>query len=166
MRLNDTLIDHVVLALIAESPQHGFAIARTLANDPELSVAVTISRPLVYRSIDTLSAGGHIGPHRTEPGTRGTRRVVYRITPRGTRANDAWLDAIVDTPRDARVDLVTKFILRTRRGLTNRGLAKRQMKHFAPLSTKLSSTDSSGLVAMWRQETLDATMRALARIAG
>ena len=166
MRLNDTLIDHVVLALIAESPQHGFAIARTLANDPELSAAVSISRPLVYRSIDTLSGDGLIASHRTEPGTRGTRRVVYRITPRGTRINDDWLDAIVDTPRDARVDLVTKFILRSRRGLANRALAKRQMKHFAPLSKRLSTDEGSGLVAMWRQETLDATMRALARIAG
>ena len=54
MRLNDALADHVVLALIVEEPQHGFAIAKTLAEDEQLAQAITPSRPLVYRSLSTL----------------------------------------------------------------------------------------------------------------
>lgn len=166
MRLNDALIDHVVLALICESPQHGFAVARTLSSDPELSAAVTISRPLVYRSLESLENDGLIVEQRTERGARGMQRVVYRATPHGRKTIDEWLDAIVDSPRDARVDLVTKFILRSRRGLANRALARRQMRHFAPIARRLADGDELGLVGVWRQETLEATMRALARIAG
>ena len=69
MRLNDSLADHVVLALVAEGPQHGFAIAKTLADDEQLAQVITLSRPLVYRSLATLSDLGLIRTVRTEPGT-------------------------------------------------------------------------------------------------
>ena len=112
-----------VLALIVEEPQHGFAIAKTLAEDEQLAQVITLSRPLVYRSLSTLVTRGLIRATRTEPGKQGRERTVYRATAAGSRVNREWLSSVVDHPRDARVDLLAKFVLRERRGLDNATLA-------------------------------------------
>ena len=166
MRLNDSLADHVVLALVAEGPQHGFAIAKTLADDEQLAQVITLSRPLVYRSLATLSNLGLIRTVRTEPGTHGRDRTVFRATAQGVRENTAWLSSVVAHPRDARVDLLAKFVLRARRGLSNTTLAKRQLATFKPLEKRLRGrTSASDVVSLWRRESLDATMRVLRSIA-
>jgi DNA-binding PadR family transcriptional regulator len=166
MRLNDSFADRVVLALLVEEPRHGFAIARILATDEHLAQTVNISRPIVYRSLNTLLERGLIGEVRTEPGAHGSDRTVYRPTARGIRETNEWLDEPVDLPRDARIDLLTKFILRSRRGLSNRNLARRQIARFAPLARRLDTdSEPSDVVALWRSESLDATLRVLRRIA-
>ncbi|NDG77267.1 MAG: PadR family transcriptional regulator, partial [Acidimicrobiia bacterium] len=72
MRLNRlSLLDQIVLALVAESPRHGFDVAENLATDEALSLAVTVRRPLVYRALDDLAAAGLITVARREPGSRG-----------------------------------------------------------------------------------------------
>ena len=167
MRLNDALADHVVLALIVEEPQHGFAIAKTLAEDEQLAQVITLSRPLVYRSLSTLVARGLIRATRTEPGKQGRERTVYRATAAGSRANREWLSSVVDHPRDARVDLLAKFVLRSRRGLDNASLARRQIAEFSSLSDRLGrSRSTDDVVSAWRRESLQATMRVLRMIAG
>jgi PadR family transcriptional regulator AphA len=166
MRLNDALADHVVLALVVEEPQHGFAIAKILATDEQLSQVITLTRPLVYRSLSTLVARGLIRATHTEPGKQGRDRTVYRATAPGRRVNTEWLSSVVDHPRDARVDLLAKFVLRSRRGLSNSSLARRQIAAFAPLSERLSRTRTNkDVVSMWRKESLQATMSVLRMIA-
>jgi len=166
MRLNDALADHVVLALVVEEPQHGFAIAKILATDEQLSQVITLTRPLVYRSLSTLVARGLIRATHTEPGKQGRDRTVYRATAPGRRVNTEWLSTVVDHPRDARVDLLAKFVLRTRRGLSNSSLARRQIAAFAPLSERLSRTRTNkDVVSMWRKESLQATMSVLRMLA-
>jgi len=166
MRLNDAVADHVVLALVAEEPQHGFAIAKTLSTDDQLAQVITLTRPLVYRSLATLVEQGLIRAIRTEPGKQGRDRTVYRATAAGNRSNDEWLHTVVDHPRDARVDLLAKFVLRARRGLDNSSLARRQIKAFSPLSTRLGRSHARGdVVSLWRRESLNATMRVLRTIA-
>ena len=166
MRLNDSLADHVVLALVVEEPQHGFAIAKTLSTDDQLAQVITLTRPLVYRSLATLAEQGLIRAVRTEPGKQGRDRTVYRATAAGSQANTAWLGSVVEHPRDARVDLLAKFVLRARRGLDNASLARRQITAFSPLSARFSRTRTTGdVVSLWRRESLNATMRVLRTIA-
>lgn len=165
MRLNDSFADRVVLALLVEEPRHGFAVARILSSDEHLSQTVTVSRPVVYRSLNTLLERGLIRAVRREPGTHGSDRTVYRPTARGIREDAAWLDEPVVLPRDARIDLLTKFILRTRRGLDNRDLARRQIERFESRAERFEADGPvSDLVSIWRQESLAATVRALRRI--
>ena len=166
MRLNDAFADRVVLALLVEEPRHGFAVARILATDEHLAQTVTLSRPVVYRSLNTLLERGLIREARREPGTHGSDRTVYRPTARGVREDATWLDLPVALPRDARIDLLTKFILRARRGLDNRDLARRQIAQFESRAERLESdAESSDVVSIWRQESLAATLRVLRRIA-
>jgi PadR family transcriptional regulator AphA len=162
MRLNDrSLLDQVVLAVIDEAPQHGFGVAKALADDDALAMAITVRRPLIYRSIDALAVVGLIEPARTEAGQRGAPRTIYHATARGRELTREWLDAVVTHPRDARLELLAKFALRSRRGMSNRALAATQRQHFEPMAAALRNsrgdvTPTADLVRRWRYESLNA----------
>ena len=72
--------DWAVLALVAEGPTHGFAIARALAPGSDVGRVWAMRRPLVYRALDVLTeqelvrAAGTEGEHRPGRGARCSRR--------------------------------------------------------------------------------------------
>ena len=167
MRLYEpSVLDQIVLAIIGEKPQHGFAISKELDNDPSLAAVVRIRRPLVYRSINCLLDAKLIRESKTEPGDQGSQRVIFTVTPTGKLASNTWLNEVVDHPRDARIELLAKFVLRNRRNLKNQQLAKRQKKLFERQSAKLQvsanlATDDVRLVSLWRVENINAMIRLL-----
>lgn len=167
MRLYEpSLIDQTVLALIGEHPRHGFGVSKELQHDESLSAVLRIRRPLVYRAINALLEAKLIKITKTEPGDQGSHRTVYSITARGKKISEAWLNEIVTHPRDARLELLGKFVLRSRRGLSNRSLAKQQSKAFRVIAVELDSfaataTKSASLVAQWRAESIHAMIRVL-----
>jgi PadR family transcriptional regulator AphA len=117
-----SVLDHIVLALICEKPQHGFAISKELDTDESLVSVMKVRRPLVYRSINSLETAGLVKPTKTEAGTQGSERTVYSPTARGKATSAEWLDSIVDHPRDARIELLAKFVLRGRSNMSNTAL--------------------------------------------
>ena len=167
MRLYEpSVLDQIVLAIIGEKPQHGFAVSKELETDPSLSAVIRARRPLVYRSINSLVDAKLIRETKTEPGDQGSPRVVYATTATGKNTTTKWLNDTVDHPRDARIELLAKFVLRSRRNLKNQQLAKRQKKLFEQQAAKLqasanSATDDVRLVALWRVENINAMIRLL-----
>ncbi|MEO5974000.1 MAG: PadR family transcriptional regulator [Ilumatobacteraceae bacterium] len=172
MRLYEpSLLDQIVLSLIAEQPRHGFAVSKELQQDPSLNEIIKIRRPLVYRSVNTLVAAGMIRESKIEPGDQGSPRTVYAATASGKRLNDEWLRSTVELPRDARLELLAKFALRNRRGLSNHSLAKRQCRKFQILANKLAAATTQAspdaqLVALWKIETVSAMIRLLQTVSG
>lgn len=161
-----SVLDHIVLALINEQPQHGFAVAKELSADESLAAVMTVRRPLVYRSINSLVAAGLIRPRKTEAGKQGSERTVYSTTTTGKAVSKTWLNSIVDHPRDARIELLAKFVLRNRAKLSNVSLAKRQRTLFTKFANEFKSkereaTPESKLVARWRYESIQAMIRLL-----
>ena len=167
MRLYEpSVLDQIVLALIGEKPCHGFAVSKELETDPSLSAVIRARRPLVYRSINSLVEAKLIRETKTEPGDQGSPRVIYAATATGKSTTTTWLNDTVDHPRDARIELLAKFVLRSRRNLKNQQLAKRQKKLFEDQASKLqasanSATDEVRLVALWRVENINAMIRLL-----
>lgn len=162
MRLNDlSLTDQVVLALIVEGSRHGFGIASEIAQDEALSMAISVRRPLVYRALNDLETARLIEPARTEIGKRGAPRTIYRATKGGIRHTTEWLETVVIHPRDARLELLAKFALRARRGMSNRQFAATQRRHFEPIAAALRATvkgtsPTADLVRTWRYESINA----------
>ena len=167
MRLYEpSVLDQIVLALIGEKPQHGFAISKELERDPSLAAVIRARRPLVYRSINSLVDAKLIRETKTEPGDQGSPRVVYATTAAGKSTITTWLNETVDHPRDARIELLAKFVLRSRRNLKNQQLAMRQKKLFERQATKLQisaslANDDVRLVSLWRVENINAMIRLL-----
>lgn len=167
MRLYEpSVLDQIVLAIIGEKPQHGFAISKALERDPSLAAVIRIRRPLVYRSINCLLEAKLIRETKTEPGDQGSPRVVYATTAAGRSTTTTWLNETVDHPRDARIELLAKFVLRSRRNLKNQQLAMRQKKLFERQASKLQisaslANDDVRLVSLWRVENINAMIRLL-----
>ena len=167
MRLYEpSVLDQIVLALIGEKSQHGFAISKELERDPSLAAVIRARRPLVYRSINSLVEAKLIRETKTEPGDQGSPRVVYATTAAGRSTTTTWLNETVDHPRDARIELLAKFVLRSRRNLKNQQLAMRQKKLFERQASKLQisaklATDDVRLVSLWRVENINAMIRLL-----
>lgn len=166
MRLNAfSLLDQIVLTLVDEHPRHGFGVAAAISNDEALSMAISVHRPLIYRSLERLHAAARIEPDRTEPGERGAPRTVWRATAVGHGEAVAWLAATVSHPRDARLELLAKFALRSRRGMANRRFAAAQRRCFEPVAESLRvaqvANDTADLVRRWRYESVVAMIRLL-----
>ncbi len=171
MRLDDTLSlsDLVVLCLLVEQPQHGFAVARELRPDSGIGQVWTVHRPLVYRAIEHLLGAGLVEPTHQEPGAQGPSRTIYRATRKGRDRARQWLARPVAHPRDARTELLVKFMLLARTGRPLAPLARTQLDRFQPLLERLDATagaaeGSDQVVAWWRVESLRATTTVLRRI--
>ena len=167
MRLYEpSVLDQIVLALIGEKPRHGFAVSKELETDPSLSAVIRARRPLVYRSINSLVDAKLIRETKTEPGDQGSPRVIYAATATGKSTTTTWLNDTVDHPRDARIELLAKFVLRNRRAMNSKQLATRQRKLFERQAANLqvaanSATEDVRLVALWRVENINAMIRLL-----
>src|SRR5205809_7221333 len=72
-----------VLALLAEEPGHGWALARQMAREGEIGRVWALGRPLVYRALELLEERGLIEPVGSEPGVRGPNRTDFRAEDRG-----------------------------------------------------------------------------------
>jgi PadR family transcriptional regulator AphA len=106
-----TLSEWAVLALIAEQPRHGFAIAKELGPDAEIGQIFTVPRPVVYRALAHLEEELLIYPRRTEPGDRGPARTLMATTDAGQAAVDRWLLTPVAHVRELRTHLLLQFRL-------------------------------------------------------
>ena len=79
------------LALLAEQPAHGFAVARALAPEGEVGRVWSCSRPLVYRALAVLAERGLVEERGSEVSDAGPRRTTLAPTRAGRRELDRWL---------------------------------------------------------------------------
>jgi DNA-binding PadR family transcriptional regulator len=153
-----------VLALLAESPTHGFAIARAMAPEGEVGRIWSVRRPLVYRAIETLTGMGLVRPAETVSSPSGPQRTVLEVTPDGTDALTRWLRQPVAHVRDARSLLMLKLLFLTRREADLDPLLSAQREHFAELAERLTGAAEAAegfdrALLLWRLESTAAAKR-------
>ena len=161
-----TPADWASLALLAEGPAHGFAIARALAPGGEVGRVWSSSRPLVYRGLSLLAQLGLIEERGLEQSDRGPRRTVLRATRAGRQQVDRWLTEPVPHVRELRSGLMLKLLFLTRRGADPSELLARQRAVLEPLAASLDDGSRSGegfdrVLALWRLESVRAALRFL-----
>lgn len=154
-----------VLALIAQRPTHGFAIAKDIGPGGEVGKVWTLPRPLVYRAIDTLQAAELIAPERIEAG-QGPQRTVFAATRGGKRLVAIWLEQPVEHLRDARPLLLLKLLFLDRIGRDPSALLRAQLEELEPLETALrrrarSASGFERTLAVWRLESTRAAIRTI-----
>ncbi|MFJ3908917.1 PadR family transcriptional regulator [Streptomyces vinaceus] len=120
------LAEWIVLALLAERPGHGFAIATLTAEGAEIGEFWYISRPMVYRSITRLVERGLITPVGAEESDRGPQRMIYAATRSAKTTVGRWLSEPVTELFDVRAELTCKLLLLHRRGTSPARLVERQ----------------------------------------
>lgn len=145
-----SLTEWVVLALLAEAPVHGFAIAKQLQAGTDLGRILTVHRPLVYRALDRLVGAGLAEPQQTEPGTAGPNRTVHRLTQNGRTAVDGWLDRPVGHIRELRLEFLAKLRLSQRSARDPSRLIEAQRATLADTFERLAVADEGDVVDLWR----------------
>ena len=153
-----------VLALLAETPTHGFAIARAMAQDGEVGRVWSLRRPRVYYAIEVLNRVGFARPAGTVASSSGPHRTVLRITPAGRRAVADWLTTPVEHVRDARSQLLLKLLFLDRLREDPGPLLRAQRTRFAQIAQRLQHAvnDADGFdqtLLRWRLETVTAALR-------
>ena len=166
-----SLTEWAVLAVIAERPTHGFAIAKELAPNGDLGQVWTVRRPLVYRALATLETHKLIEPVGAEPGDRGPTRTRVRVTRAGRTAVDRWLGAPAAHVRDLRTRLLLQFRLLERRGFELGPLAEAQLDQLRPILVALQEQTGTAtgfplLLARWRLESAQAAVHVLEALTG
>ncbi|GAA2663692.1 PadR family transcriptional regulator [Streptomyces lunalinharesii] len=151
------LAEWIVLALVAERPSHGFAIAALTAEGAEIGEFWYISRPMVYRSITRLVERGLITPIGPEESDRGPQRVIYAATRSAKTAVSRWLSEPVAHLRDVRADLTTKLLLLQRREASPARLVERQRVVIDEIEESLRAKEHDGdslsrAIYAWRLE--------------
>lgn len=164
------LAEWASLALLAERPAHGFAIARALASGGDVGRIWSCSRPLVYRGLTVLTQLGLIEERGVEQGDRGPRRTVLRVTRTGRRRLERWLTEPVLHVRDLRSGLMLKLLFLSRRGEDPSDLLARQQAVLQPLVESLEAAARSAegfdrVLALWRLESVLAALRFLDEVA-
>jgi PadR family transcriptional regulator AphA len=164
-RSEPSLTEWVVLAVAAEGPTHGWAVARLLGKGGPLGEAWSSSRPLVYRAVARLAADGLIRSAGAAEG-RGPDRETFEITPAGREAVEVWLAEPVDHVRDLRTAFLVKMLLLERRGADTGPLVARQRERLAPIAATLAGQAADAqrtdrVVAVWRSINAEAAMRFL-----
>ena len=160
-----SLSDWVVLGVVAEGPTHGWPVVRELAPDGAIGRIWTVSRPLVYRSLATLTASGMIEEAGAVAGVRGPQRTIVRATRRGRAALRRWLDEPVDHVREVRSELLVKLALLSRSGRSAETLVTRQLDRLEPVFTAVTRRAAGdgfeAVLATWRREQALAVKRFL-----
>ena len=115
-----------VLALLAEQPGHGWALARQMTRTGEIGAVWSLGRPLVYRALELLESRGLIEAIGHEPGLRGPNRTIFRATQLGRDELERWLAEPVDHVRDVRSLLLLKLVFAERLAVDPRPMLEAQ----------------------------------------
>ncbi|MER5867070.1 helix-turn-helix transcriptional regulator [Kitasatospora sp. NPDC002040] len=161
------LAEWIVLALMAEGPSHGFAIATLTAENADIGEFWYVSRPMVYRSITRLVERELITPVGAEEGNRGPQRMVYAATRSAKTTVTRWLSEPVTELFDVRADLTCKLLLLQRRDTSPARLIERQRVVIDEIEESLrAKEDAAGdhlsrAIYAWRLEHVRAARRFL-----
>ncbi|EYT82698.1 transcriptional regulator [Streptomyces sp. Tu 6176] len=155
-----------MLALVAERPSHGFAVAALTAEGAEIGEFWYISRPMVYRSITRLVERGLITPVGAEESDRGPQRMIYAATRSAKTAVTRWLSDPVTRLFDIRAELTSKLLLLRRRGASPSRLVERQRVVIDEIEESLRAKEHvddylARAIYAWRLEHVRAARRFL-----
>lgn len=166
-----SLTEWVVLALVSESPTHGFAIAKELHADSDLGRIMTVHRPLVYRALDRLRTNGFVEAAATEPGDAGPNRTLFRATRKGRSRLKSWFITPVGHVRELRIEFLIKLRLTERVSLDPAVLVTAQREALAATLQSLAAgtdhdteADGADVVDRWRQHNAAAARDFLASL--
>jgi DNA-binding PadR family transcriptional regulator len=165
-----SLAEWLVLSLICEKPTHGFALAALLGPAGEMGRVWRVPKPLVYRALQRLEQLGLVQATERQPSSQGPVRSLVDATAAGRDTVAAWLTRPASHNRDVRSELLVKLALLARAGADPRPLLDAQREQLIPVAHALQDRLAAAAgfdrtLALWRCETVSATLRFLDALA-
>lgn len=148
------------LGVLAQGPNHGFAVAQELRVTGRIGRVWSLTRPLTYRAIDQLIGHGYAEVVGEEPGKAGGNRTVVAITRSGRSALRAWCKTPVHHLRDLRSELLLKLVVAEVNGYDSTDLVAAQ--RIVVDEFVRANRGRNDVVTSWRHEMAVAAKRFLA----
>jgi DNA-binding PadR family transcriptional regulator len=160
-----SLPECTVLAVLAQQPAHGFAVAQLTVRGGQLGRVWQIPRPVIYRAIGRLLDARLIAAVGVEPGL-GPRRTIYTVTDEGRHSAERWLGTPVAHVREVRSVFLLKLALLDRAGTDPRDLIRRQRQVLEPIARAIADRDQpdtgfDAVLLAWRRASALAAMEFL-----
>ena len=111
-------LEYILLGLIREQPDHGYALFERLKNTKELSLIWQVKRSKLYYLLDKLESEDLLTSSVNSQGPYPDRN-VYQITPKGEQLLEDWIYAPVLSSRYIRLAFLSKLyfaVKETQRG--------------------------------------------------
>jgi DNA-binding PadR family transcriptional regulator len=161
-----SLSEWLVLCLICEKPTHLYAIARLLGPGGSLGQVWRVHKAVIYRAMERLEVLGLVNAAGAEPSSKGPARSMVEATATGQAEAGSWLGRPVAHARDIRSELLVKLALLDRVGADSGELLRAQHDQLVPIAAALAGRLDAAAgfdrtVALWRHETITATLRFL-----
>ena len=165
-----SLAEGLVLCLVRERPTYGLVLATLLAPDGSLGQIWSVPKAMVYYALQQLALAGLIRMTREQRTSQGPARSIYRITPAGRAAAEAWVSRPAEHVRDVRSELMVKLALNDRAGVDSCPLIRAQLALLVPVAAALddrlrAAEGFERTLALWRYEAMTATMQFLTALA-
>ena len=165
-RADDELLlgEWACLGLLYAGNSHGFALSVRLRPSGDVGRVWSLSRPLVYRSLEQLTARGFIRELGEEPGIAGGNRTVLAATRTGRHRVRTWLTQPVEHLRDLRSELLLKLVIAQICGVDPMPLVLAQRAQVVRIRDALAPVDGDAdldVVRLWRHEASCAALRFL-----
>ncbi|WP_019146157.1 PadR family transcriptional regulator [Aeromicrobium massiliense] len=133
-------LNHVVLGLLAEGPQHGYDLKR--AHDVRFAAARPLAFGQVYATLGRLERDGFVERVGTDQ-DQGPERVVFALTEAGRRVLDEWLADPEEPHRYAADELVRKTVTALALGAdASRFLRTQRVAHLEVMRLLLAEQDA------------------------
>lgn len=101
-------LEYILLGLLFDSPDHGYALYEKVQATPELSLIWQVKRSKLYYLLDKLAGEGLLSSTiRAQDGY--PDRKIYQLTPEGMRAFGDWLTSPVLHSRYVRIAFLSKL---------------------------------------------------------
>lgn len=155
------------LGMLYAAPSHGFALSVRLRPEGDVGRVWSLSRPLVYRSLEQLKDRDFVREVGEEPGIAGGNRTVLAATRTGRNRLRAWLPQPVPHLRDLRSELLLKLVLGQLCGIDPAPLLAAQRDRVVAINRTLEDEvlEQPDVVNLWRTEASRAALRFLDDVA-
>lgn len=101
-------IEHALLGLLAESPQHGYELTKQFSPGTTLADIAHLEPGMLYAHVKKLEQRGWVDTSVELQESRPARRILT-ITPQGRIELERWLREPVDKTRDIRLEFLLKL---------------------------------------------------------
>ncbi|MFN2282404.1 MAG: PadR family transcriptional regulator [Anaerolineales bacterium] len=101
-------LEYILLGLLRDSPDHGYALFERVQETPELSLIWRVKRSKLYYLLDKL-AGEELLSLSIRSQESSPDRKIYQLTAKGQSAFEAWLEEPVLAFRDVRIEFLSKL---------------------------------------------------------
>lgn len=101
-------LEYILLGLLKDQPDHGYALFERIQDTPELSLIWNLKRSKLYYLLEKLAGEGllslSVRPQDVYPD-----RKIYQLTPQGQQAFQVWVGEPVLASRHVRIAFLSKL---------------------------------------------------------